>query len=81
MASAHYSLRIMCHLPFKMHVYFISALRCHRLNAKGPFEQWQASPTFSLIYLWWYRGGKGNLMLPSTVSVIILQLTPYSTDI
>lgn len=36
MVSAHYSLRIMCHLPFKMHMYFISALRCHKLNAKGP---------------------------------------------
>lgn len=36
MVSAHNSLRIMCHLPFKMHMYFIGALRYHKLNAQGP---------------------------------------------
>lgn len=33
---AHHSLGIMCRLPFKTHMRFISALRHHKLNAGGP---------------------------------------------
>ena len=34
--GAFHSLRMMCPLLFKTRIYFISTLRGHKLNAKGP---------------------------------------------
>lgn len=58
MVSAHYSLRITCHLPFKMHMYFISALRCHKLNAKGPLI-WPLAGEPN-VFLWFICSGTGK---------------------
>lgn len=85
--SAHYSLRIRSHLPFNMHIYFISALRCHKLkqlNAKGPLIWAMAGEPNS--FLWFICGGtrrrkKSRFLLQHWISHNSQTGALFSTDL